>query len=91
MYTIKTTTRFDKDVKLCQKRGLEMDLLKKAIKILEESGTLPPQYHPHKLSGNYEGCWEAHLKGDWLLVWQIFEKELTLILTNTGTHSDLFG
>ena len=90
MYTVKTTNRFDKDVKQCQKRGLNMELLKKAIKILEEKGMLPPSYKPHKLSGNYAGFWEAHIKGDWLLVWQIYEEELTLILTNTGTHSDLF-
>lgn len=90
MYTVKTTNRFDKDVKQCQKRGLNMELLKKAIKILEEKGMLPPSYKPHKLSGNYAGFWEAHIKGDWLLVWQINEEELTLILTNTGTHSDLF-
>lgn len=90
MYTVKTTNRFNKDVKQCQKRGFDMDLLKKAIKILEEKGMLPPSYKPHKLSGNYTGFWEAHIKGDWLLVWQIYEDELTLILTNTGTHSDLF-
>jgi len=90
MYTVKTTNRFDKDVKLCKKRGFDMELLKKAIKILEEKGMLPPSYKPHKLSGNYAGFWEAHIKGDWLLVWQIHEEELTLILTNTGTHSDLF-
>lgn len=90
MYTVKTTNRFNKDVKQCQKRGFDMDLLKKAIKILEEKGMLPPSYKPHKLSGNYTGFWEAHIKGDWLLVWQIYEDELTLILTNKGTHSDLF-
>lgn len=90
MYIVKTTKQFEKDVKQCQKRGLDMNLLKKAIKILETKGTLPQSYKPHKLSGNYAGCWEAHIKGDWLLIWQIFDEELTLILTNTGTHSDLF-
>lgn len=90
MYTVKTTNRFDKDVKQCQKRGFNMELLKKAIKLLETTGNLPKQYKPHLLSGNYSGCWEAHIKGDWLLIWKIYEKELTLILTNTGTHSDLF-
>ena len=90
MYTIKTTKQFEKDVKQCQKRGLNMDLLKKAIKILETTGTLPSSYKPHKLSGNYSGFWEAHIKGDWLLLWKVYANELTLILTNTGSHSDIF-
>ena len=28
---------------------------------------------------------------DWLLIWEQRETELILILTDTGTHSDLFG
>mgnify|MGYP000717648241 CR=1 FL=1 len=28
---------------------------------------------------------------DWLLVWKQNDKELILILTDTGTHSDIFG
>lgn len=43
-----------------------------------------------KLSGNYAGYWECHIKGDWLLVWEQNDNELTLIFTSTGTHSDLF-
>lgn len=67
-----------------------MTLLNKAIHLLSESGTLPAQYRPHKLSGNYAGSWEAHLKGDWLLVWQQDDNMLILTFTGTGTHSDLF-
>ena len=70
--------------------GCSMGLAVSQVNKLEEKGMLPPSYKPHKLSGNYAGFWEAHIKGDWLLVWQIHEEELTLILTNTGTHSDLF-
>ena len=66
------------------------EFVEEGNQILETKGTLPQSYKPHKLSGNYAGCWEAHIKGDWLLIWQIFDEELTLILTNTGTHSDLF-
>ena len=67
-----------------------MDLLKKAIQILELNGKLPTSYRQHKLSGNYEGSWEYHLKGDWLLIWEQNNTELTLLFTGTGTHSDLF-
>ena len=68
-----------------------MELLKEAIRLLEQNGVLPANYRPHKLSGNYEGCWECHLKGDWLLIWEQNESELTLLFTGTGTHADLFG
>lgn len=32
------------------------------IGILQETGSLPMQYHPHKLSGKFEGLWECHIK-----------------------------
>ena len=66
-----------------------MELLKTAIRLLEADGQLPMSYHPHKLSGQYGGCWECHLKPDWLLIWEQNDTELTLLFTGTGTHSDL--
>ena len=90
MFTIKTTKQFDKEVKLCIKRGYDISKLKEAMRILSETGTLPSKYRPHKLSGNYDNCWECHLKGDWLLIWLQNDNELTLLFINTGTHSDLF-
>lgn len=90
MYIIKTTNQFEKDLKRCKKRGLNLDLLQDVIQSLSESGSLPAKYKSHKLSGNYQNCWECHIKSDWLLVWKQDEKELILLLLNTGTHSDLF-
>ena len=90
MYTIITTNRFEKELKLCKKRGYNMELIQKVISILSNKGKLPEKYKPHKLSGNYENCWECHIKGDWLLIWMQNDQELTLLFTNTGTHSDLF-
>ncbi len=34
---------------------------------------------------------ECHIQPDWLLVWQQDDEQLTLLLIDTGTHSDLFG
>jgi len=90
MYTVKMTRTFRKDTERCRKRGLDMELLKTAIRILESDGKLPAVYRPHKLTGNYAGCWECHLMPDWLLIWEQNDKELTLLFTGTGTHSDLF-
>jgi mRNA interferase YafQ len=90
MYKIYTTNRFEKDLKLCKKRNYDLTLLKKVIDLLQIDGKLPLKYKPHKLSSNYADCWECHIKSDWLLVWKQNDEELTLLFTNTGTHSDLF-
>ena len=90
MYSVDTTKRFDKDLKLCLKRGLDIQLIYDAIARLRTTGSLPAQYRPHKLSGNMDGIWECHLKPDWLLIWEQNDTELTLLFTGTGTHSDLF-
>jgi mRNA interferase YafQ len=90
MFHLVFTNRFNKDVKLIQKRGYTMELLKKAIIALETYGELPAEYKPHKLSGDYSGYWEAHLKSDWMLIWQKYPKENEIWLIRTGTHSDLF-
>ena len=90
-YTLIVTSEFKKTFKLCQKRGLDMSLLKHVIDILEEEGKLPNEYRPHKLT-NKKGnaTWECHVKSDWLLVWQQNDSTLTLIMVTTGTHSDMF-
>lgn len=70
---------------------MNVELLRKIIKSLEYTGTVPVEHRPHKLSGDYAGCWECHIQGDWILVWQQNDEELTLLLLETGSHSDIFG
>jgi len=90
MYEVITTKSFEKDVLMCAKRGLKIDLLYEAIAVLGKFGSLPPSYKSHLLSGKQSGRWECHIKPNWLLIWVKDEnlKEITLIAT--GTHSDLF-
>jgi mRNA interferase YafQ len=90
MYKIGYTTRFKKDFKRCKKRGFDISVLENVIEILRLDGHLPRIYKPHKLTGHYIDCWECHLQPDWLLVWMQNDKELIILFTNTGTHSDLF-
>ncbi len=89
-YSLRTTKRFDKSVEKMKKRGLPMDDLRHVISLLMQTGTLPAQYRPHKLSGNLKGKWECHIKNDWLLVWEQHDEELLLIMIDTGSHSDIF-
>ena len=89
-YKVIATKHFQKDVKRCKKRNLPMDKLKKVILLLEEFGKLPSEYKPHKLSGQYAGSWECHIMSDWLLIWTQNNEDLVLVMTNTGSHSDVF-
>lgn len=90
MYSIGYTTRFKKDLKLCRKRGLDLQLIQDAIALLRKTGTLPAKYRPHRLSGNRQGQWECHIQPDWLMTWEQNDTQLTLLFLQTGTHSDLF-
>lgn len=90
MYKITNQNRFKKDLKICKKRGYEYALLRKTVLKLAEKGKLPNSYKPHKLSGNYKGYWECHIKPDWLLIWLQDDENKEITLVRTGTHSDLF-
>ncbi len=90
MYKIIASNKFQKDYKLCQKRGLNMSLINDLILELEKNGKVPSKHKPHLLKGNYKGLWECHIQPDWLLVWMIEEEVKLISLTRTGTHSDLF-
>lgn len=90
MYSINYTNRFSKDLKRCKKRGLDIQLIQNAITLLASTGTLPAQYHPHKLVNQKVETWECHIQPDWLMTWEQNDTELTLLFLQTGTHSDLF-
>ena len=89
-YRLKPTSRFQKDLKRIQKRGYQIQLIKEVVRRLSDGETLEAKYKDHQLSGNYAGCRECHITPDWLLIYEIYEDELILYLTRTGTHSDLF-
>ena len=88
MYTIRYTGEFKRQMKICQKRGYDMNLLRQVIYILSTKGQLPEKYLPHVLHGNRKGQWECHIQPNWLLIWEQHDKELILVMLNTGTHSD---
>ena len=89
-YTIRFSGQFKKSYKLCQRRGYDMTKIQKVMRILSEEGVLPAEYRPHILSGNWAGIWECHVDSNWLLLWKRNENELTLLLLDIGTHSDVF-
>ena len=90
MLTIKYHTMFKKDFKRLKKRGYDISRLEKIIELLANEVPLPEQFKDHNLSGNYNGFRECHIAPDWLLVYQVNNNELVLVLSRTGSHSDLF-
>ena len=90
-YKIRRTSQFKKDYRRSIKRGFVIEKLDKVIEILATDGVLPPEYNDHPLSGDKKGLRECHIGPDWLLIYEIENEILVLVLTSTGTHSDLFG
>lgn len=90
MLKIRYRSKFKKDFKTIIKRGYDPQLLQEVLEILVQEKPLPPNYKDHSLSGNYANFRECHITSDWLLIYKIEQSILTLSLTRTGTHSDLF-
>ena len=90
-YTINPTSKIQKDLKRIQKRGYDLSLLSDVIKKLSNGESLSLKHRDHNLIGNFSGCRECHITPDWLLIYEIHEKNLYLYLTRTGSHSDLFS
>jgi len=90
MYQIKPTSKFQKDLKRVQRRGYDISLFTNVLKKLAAGEPLPEKCRDHELIGNYKNCRECHITPDWILIYEIYENELILYLTRTGTHSDLF-
>ena len=91
MLDIVQTSKFKKDYKRLVKQGKDMSLLKPAITTLQKQEPLPASYNDHPLEGNMKGFRECHIKGDWVLVYRIDDKQLILTLVRTGTHRDTLG
>jgi len=88
MRSLRRDTQFKKDVKLLQKRGKDMEKLRKTIIFLVEGEKLPRKNKDHQLKGTLKDCRECHIEPDWLLIYRIEGSELSLV--RTGSHSDLF-
>ena len=87
MLDLITSTRFRRDLRLCHKRGYNLDLLDAVIETLRIPQTLPPKNKDHDLSGNYAGFRECHIMPDWLLTYCINGD--TLYLDRTGLFFSL--
>ena len=90
MLKVRYSAKFKKDFKTIVKRGYDIALFEEVVMLLREEKSLPEKYCDHALKGDYMGHRECHISPDWLLIYKVENDMLTLSLTRTGTHSDLF-
>jgi mRNA interferase YafQ len=90
MRTLVYTTQFRKDYRKFLHKPKHLEALNTILRKLEKGEPIPPDRHPHKLHGIYEGCMECHVLSDFLLIW-IDEKTDTVWLQRLGSHHELFG
>ncbi len=88
-FKVTRSKKFNRDLKRAEKRGYNINLLKEVVAMLSSGVKLPPKYKDYALIGNYKGFRECHILPDWLLVYYIDDNKLILVLSRTGSHSDL--
>ena len=89
MFTLKMTGQFKKDLKRIQNNPKKIEHLKAVLTSLQETGVVPENYNPHKLTGNYNGFMECHVENDLLLIWLDYQENI-IKLVRLGRHSELY-
>ena len=90
MKKLKQSTQYKKDLKRYLNQPSKLLALQTVTDSLKENGVVPVEYAPHKLHGEYKGCIECHIEGDFLLIW-IDETTDIIRLVRLGSHHELFG
>jgi len=93
IYEVKTTTRFNKELKKIYRQNKNIDKLIEVVEKLANNQELDAKYKNHKLVNDkyFKDCNECHIEPDWLLIYKIQNNELILLLFATGSHSELFN
>lgn len=90
MKILRQTGQFKRDLKRYSRQPNELQGLSDLLKLLRNEEPIPKKYKAHTLSGDYKGCMECHIEGDFLLIW-IDETNDVIGLLRLGSHSELFG
>lgn len=89
MKELRYTRQFKKDLKRFLGQPKKLAELQVVLDMLRQDLPLPEKYRQHQLKGEYTGCMECHIEGDFLLIWYD-ETTNTLALFRLGSHSELF-
>lgn len=88
MLDIVRKSQFKKDFKRLRSANRNLGVMASVIGKLQSGQKLEESFRDHVLGGNWKDHRECHLAGDWLLIYQVTDKELVLV--RTGSHSELF-
>ncbi len=89
MKKLKITSQYKKDYKRYRNNPKKLEKLFKLLNMLRNEQTIPQEYKPHPLTGDYAGHLECHIEGDFLLIWLDPDTD-EIILVRLGSHSELF-
>ncbi len=89
MKELRYTSQYKKDLKRYLNQPKKLKALNEVLDMLKKEIPLPEKYRQHWLQGEYTGCLECHIEGDFLLVWYD-EQNNTIALFRLGSHSELF-
>lgn len=89
MKKLKQTSQFKKDLKRIQNNPKKIASLQTVLELMQKTGTVPQEYSPHLLVGDYKGYMECHVGSDFLLIWLDVNEDL-IKLIRLGSHSELF-
>lgn len=87
MKKIYPSTQFKKDYKRYRNNPKLIEALGNIIDMLANEQDIPQENRPHPLKGEYKGCMECHIGGDFLLIWVSND---VIELVRLGSHSELF-
>ena len=80
---LKDWTRLSRSGRYDMRRLKEVMLL-----LIANEGPLGPEWSDHPLHGEWEGCRECHIGGDFLMIYRSEEEQV--IFMRAGTHNELF-
>lgn len=91
-YEVIYSNQFKKSLKKMLKQGKDIKKLDSIIEKLAKKEQLEIKNRDHALYDDkkYKGCRDCHIEPDWLLIYKYLEKELILLLVNTGSHGNIF-
>lgn len=97
MYKIIPKKSFNNDINRLIRQGLNEDALREKLRVVfdymmkdDKISLSKMPYRAHKLKGEYKGCFDLHLAGDIVLIYQYNENNKTIDLVRIGSHSQLF-
>lgn len=90
MKILRFSSHYKKDVKRFRNQPKKMEKVVEILRMLRDEIPIPQEYSPHVLKGDYKGCMECHVEGDFLLIW-VDETQNQIGVLRLGSHSELFG